>query len=141
MDENNNGVNYGPDPIGGATPNPDPMSGVGQQYVNPNQQPPVYDSVGPNTEGQGSNGMAIGSLVCGILSIVGSCWCCGLNLILAIVGLVLGIIGKKKAGKSGMALAGIICSVIGLIISIIYTIYVIVVGVSGSMEPTYYYNY
>ncbi len=135
MDENNNGVNYGPDPVGG----PNPVNGPEQQYVNPNQQPPVYDVNGEPTNG--SNGMAIGSLVCGILGLLGSCWCCGLNLIVSIVGLVLGIIGKKKAGKSGMALAGIICSAIGLVISLIYVVLVIIGMVSGEAQSVSYRYY
>jgi len=44
---------------------------------------------------------------------------------LAIVGLILGIVSKKKSSEvgasAGMATAGIICSIIGIIFSIIIT--------------------
>lgn len=66
-----------------------------------------------------SKGMAIGSMVCGILSLV---LCCipYLPYLLAIVGMVLGImvLVGKKPGK-GMAIAGIVCSAICLVLAII----------------------
>lgn len=65
--------------------------------------------------GQPSNGKAIASLVCGIVSLVCLFFGYGalLGIILAIVGLVLGINAKKEA-PSGMATAGVILSIIGL---------------------------
>ena len=135
MDENNNQVNYGPDPVNGGAPN------YGPGPVNPNQQPPVYDAVNPGAgAATGSSGMSIGSLVCGILSLLGSCWCCGLSLIVAIVAIVLGIIGKKKGGR-GMAIAGIITGAIALVISVIYVILVIIGMINGNTSTYSYYGY
>lgn len=64
--------------------------------------------------------MAIGSLVLGILSIV----CCAawyVSAVLALVGLVLGIIAKSK-GNGGMATAGIVLSAIGLVFMIVIVV-------------------
>lgn len=79
-------------------------------------------------------GFAIASLVLGIVSLVLGCCAYGLTTISSIVGLVLGIIFLKKnqhLGKyqgKGMAIAGIICSAIGLLFGIgmiIYIVYVV----------------
>lgn len=69
--------------------------------------------------------MAIASLVLGILSLV-----IGLFLsaygwagaILGIVGIVLGALGRKDAAKKGMATAGLVCSIIGTVLGIIFYI-------------------
>ena len=72
------------------------------------------------------NGMAIGSLICGIVGIL-LCCCCGIGAILGIVGIILAICSKKQnAGKmSGMAVAGLVCSIIAILFgagSLIYSI-------------------
>ncbi len=60
-----------------------------------------------------SNGLAIASLVLGIVSIVFSFialyW---IGIIVGIVGIVLGVMAKKK-NPSGMATAGLVLSIIG----------------------------
>jgi len=77
----------------------------------------------PNIKPPG-HGLMIGSLACGIIGLILSlvfAWFLGIPA--AIVGLILGIISKKKLSEvgapSGMATAGIICSAIGIIIGII----------------------
>ena len=75
-------------------------------------------SVEPVNEPEQPKGMAIGSMVCGILSLVCCCFDY-LSVILAIVALVLGIIVLvKKQGGKGMAIAGIVCGGIGFIFGI-----------------------
>lgn len=67
--------------------------------------------------------MAVASMVLGIVSVVFS-FIGGLNLvglIVGIVGLVLGILAKKKA-PSGMATAGIVLSIIGIILTAVVLI-------------------
>ena len=64
-----------------------------------------------------SNGMAVASLVLGILSIL-FVWIPFIGLvswILAPVGLVLGLVALNKPAGKGMAIAGSICSGIGLL--------------------------
>ncbi len=83
-----------------------------QQFNTPPQQPPQQPS-------QPSNGLSIAALVCGILGIVG-----GFipvvkyfTLALAVVGIVFGALGQKKAKEtgvgSGFATAGLVCGIIG----------------------------
>lgn len=60
-----------------------------------------------------SRALEICSLVFGIISLCGCCY--GL---FAIVGLVLSIIAIKKGQKSGLSIAGLVCSILGLLIAI-----------------------
>jgi hypothetical protein len=78
-------------------------------------QPPAST---PGTNG--GKGLAIASLVLGILSLCASAaWWCGGPI--SIVGLVLGALGVKSRGK-GMAIAGIILSVVGLLLLVIFRV-------------------
>lgn len=73
-----------------------------------------------------SNGLAIASMVLGIVSLILACILPYVSWVPAIVGIVLAAIAKKKA-KSGMATAGLVCSIIALVVVIIL---LVVVGVS-----------
>lgn len=94
---------------------------------------PTYNNVYVEPAEPVSKGLAIGSLVCGILSIV--CCCCGINVIAGITGIILGCIQKKDENgkKPGMAIAGIITSSVGLLFAIIYLILNLLGVVSQSM--------
>ena len=80
---------------------------------NLNETTPVY------TDGavEESKGLAIASLILGIVSII-----CG-GGIFGIVGLILAIVAKKK-GQAGPHPAGLILSIIGLVLGLIATIVV-----------------
>jgi len=105
--------------------------------VNVNQ--PVGAAAAPAPPGKG---MSIASLVLGIVALVNTpfipitlgCW--SLFVIpVAIVGLILGIIGKNKlkaAGNPyGMAIAGIVMSIIPLGLAAIITVFMFIVGAAG----------
>ena len=82
-----------------------------------------------------TNGLAIASLVLGIVSIL-FCFM-GLavpfGLIIGIVGIVLGV-KSKKAAPSGMATAGFVLSIIGTVICALFLfIFVILVGIGISL--------
>jgi len=64
-----------------------------------------------------NSALSIISLVMGILSITLGC-CTGLGIFFAIAGLVCGIIAKTRK-EGGLATAGIVCSVIGIVIPVI----------------------
>lgn len=73
-----------------------------------------------------ANGKQIAGLVFGILAICGSC-CYGIpGVIFGIVGLVLSILGNKE-NKHGIGIAGLVCSIIGLICGVAMTIYFVAV--------------
>ena len=81
-----------------------------------------------------SNGLAVASLVLGIVAIVFSF--IGLSipfgLIIGIVGIVLGVMAKKK-NPSGMATAGLVLSIIGTILcAIVFIACTACIGAIGS---------
>lgn len=62
--------------------------------------------------------LGIISLVCGILALVTSC--IGLGTYMGVIGAVLGILGiSMKSQKSGLAIAGLVCSLVGIVIGLI----------------------
>jgi hypothetical protein len=72
-----------------------------------------------------SNGLAVGALVAGVLAIPTTCCCSLASLPLAIAACVMGgvALSKVKAqpqiyGGKGMALAGLICGIIAVLLSI-----------------------
>ena len=65
----------------------------------------------------GSDGLAIASLICGLLSLVVSL-CCGIfGVPLSLAAIITGVLGLKTQQR-GMAIAGLILGVIGLLITI-----------------------
>lgn len=74
---------------------------------------------------QKTPGLAIAGLVLGILSILLAC-CYGFGAFLGIPGIICAALSKKK-GKSGIGTAGLICSIIGTIFSVIAIIYYVAV--------------
>ena len=109
------------------------QNNVNVQQLNPyGNVPPVYTQ--PIPQKAPVNGMAIGGLVCGIISIL-MCCCCGIGVVVAIVGVILSLLSKKSSGGklSGVAIAGLICSVIGLLFGVVGCIFLF----SGSIDLTY----
>ncbi len=82
-------------------------------------------------------GFAITSLVTGICSLV--CCCSGLNSILSILGIVFGAIYLSKGFKKGkgMAIAGIVCSAISLLLVVVLLILGLLGGVISAI-PSYF---
>lgn len=65
--------------------------------------------------------LAIVSLVMGILSIVLGC-CYGIGIIFAVAGIVMAVIANKGQ-KSGVGIAGLVCSIVGAVFSVIMIVY------------------
>ena len=81
-----------------------------------------------------SNGLAVASLVLGILSIL-FVWIPFVGLvswILAPIGLVLGLVALNKPFGRGMAIAGSICSAIGLLGCIGWVVLIGAAAAAGS---------
>ena len=81
--------------------------------------------------------MAVASLVLGIVSIVFSVFTGGalgwLGAIIGLVGIILGAMAKKDPEKKGMATAGLVCSIIGLVLGLIlYVACVACIGAAAS---------
>lgn len=99
----------------------------------------TYVSEGVTTE---SKGLATASLICGIASIVLSCCCgCGcINLILCIPGIICGVLQKPMSDgkKPGTAKAGIITSIVGIVLGFIMSIISYYLIASGTLDT---YNF
>lgn len=93
-------------------------------------QNPAFDSGYPSqnaeiaSEGDpGRNGFSVASLV---ISLISTVFCCfGIMLPFQISSLIFGILGCKSQ-KKGMAIAGIVISVIGMLLALIAIVYIIV---------------
>ena len=83
----------------------------------------------PTQQGQG-HGMAIASLVLGIVGIVFGCCLWYITIPCAIIGLILGVMANKQ-DKNGMATAGIVLSSISLALAVIVIIMVVAAGSSS----------
>lgn len=91
-------------------------------------------------------GMAITSMVIGILSMT---LCCVGGSVLGLIGFILGIVAlAKKKGGTGMSIAGIATSVIGMLIGVYALIYIFVFGLAFSVaaseefsDDSYYDDY
>lgn len=103
-----------------------------QDYTsNAPYQPPVNDAP------SGPNGCQIASLVLGILGIPGSCCYGVVGLVLGGLGLILAIAGNRKSKGQGIGIAGLVCSIIAVIVSILATIYygLIIQGMFSGTGP------
>ena len=79
-------------------------------------------------------GMGIGALVLGILSLV--LWCFWyISIPCSLIGVILGGVGMKKskdAGmNNGMAVAGLVCSVVSLAFWVLIFVYAAIIGASA----------
>lgn len=110
-----------------------------QTQTNYNAIPPTYQGTSystPNTPlTNQSNGFGVAALVLGICSIA-ICCCYGFGLIPAIIGLILGIVQNKKS-SNGIAVAGIVLSIIGILLNVVWLIYMLLIisaSESGAWE-------
>lgn len=80
---------------------------------------------------QQTNVLAIVGMILGIVSILIGCCSGWYAILIGIPGLICSILSRKQS-KTGMAVAGIVCSIIGIIIGILLT--VILIGLLAILE-------
>lgn len=87
-----------------------PICGANQAAQAPVQpQQPVYGYAPvPQAEVQPAKGLAVASLVLGIISLI------VFAVIAGPLGIIFGGLAKSKGNRSGMATAGIVCGIIGV---------------------------
>ena len=116
---------FGGPPQGGFG-GPPPGQGFGGPPPGPGFGGPPPGFGGPPQGG--SNGLAIAGLVLGILAIV-TFFVPYAGIVLGLIGLVLSILGRKRANETGvgggMAITGLILSIIGIIIGIAWVAFTI----------------
>ena len=107
----------------------------------PPPPPPQYGAPVPGAPGAQpkTSGKAITSLVTGILSLPGVC-CWPLGVVLAILGIVFGFLGRKDIENSqgqqkgtGLALAGMICGAVAIVLIVL----VLILAATGAIDTDY----
>lgn len=99
---------------------------TGSYQNNQNYSGSNYNGYGtPQNMDGGSTGLAIASMILGIVSILISC--CAVSRLISVLtslsGIVFGILSIQKGSQGkGMAIAGIICSAVALLVWIIFII-------------------
>lgn len=108
------------------------------QYNNAYQQP---------VPSQPGKGMGIASMVLGIIALIVSAVACCMPFgyllasLLGILSIVFGIIAIAKKSGRGMGIAGIICSVVGLLLAIVMLVFSILLGVGVAASSDYADDY
>ena len=74
----------------------------------------------------------------GILAIVCGCCFAWVGCLFGVGGIVCAVLSKKN-GKSGMATAGLICSIAGIVIGLLITVMAVVFSVAFMDEFASYY--
>ena len=83
-----------------------------------------------------ADGLATASLVCGILSAV--LFCCGF-FPLPVSAIVLGIVAKVQGNRSKKSTLGIVFGAVGLVLAVIYFVFVMVVYSQNILDSGFYY--
>ena len=108
-----------------------PYGGQNQYTQNSGYAEPVFQQESHSTVSAESGGFGIASMICGIIALLTCClWC--LCIPLAVVSIVLGILQLQKGTAKGMAIAGIVCSGIALVLLIILTVWGSYLRTSGA---------
>lgn len=128
--ENGGNGFYGPDYFSGAH-----TGGSGGFGYGPGGGPTYTPTQPAVPKKSGGNGLAIASMVCGIVAFV---ICCAkyIMLVLGIIAIVLAVISRSKNGKfSGMAIAGLVLGILAVVFSLIS---IICDAVYGSQITAYF---
>ncbi len=95
---------------------------------------PEFVSATPMTD-KGGNGMAIASMVLGIVALVFGCCLWYISFPCSIVGIILGGVSlAQKRGGKGMAVAGVVLSAIAIVVAIIVLVALGGAIMSGALD-------
>nr|WP_314460078.1 DUF4190 domain-containing protein [uncultured Clostridium sp.] len=100
-------------------------SGGGQNNGN-------YNTVYQQPQKKKQNNMALASLIMGIIGIVTSCCCYG-GLIFGSLGIVFALLSKTEDHFEGNAMAGLITSIIALVLTVIVLILFVALGMMDEL--------
>ena len=96
-----------------------------QRFQNDFTGAPYQEPVVINQLERKKDGLAVTSLVLGILGIV-FCWCFVLPMIISLCGFIMGIVSLVRTRQhTGLALAGVITSAVGLVLGFLFFLFLI----------------
>ena len=84
------------------------------------------------------NALAITSFVLGLISTISVC-ICYISVPLGITGLILGFVAKKQAAGNGMRTAGIVLSILGIVVSLAFILLIFLGAIAGADGGSYRY--
>ena len=118
--------------------NPQPPAPQGYQAPAPQAYAapqPYGDAAAPQAP---SNGLGVAGFVTGLIGLV-LCWVPWFGMLLGLVGIVLSGIGisqgKKKGASTGLAIAGLVCGILAVLVWIVLLAYVLSVASQFSTSP------
>lgn len=82
-----------------------------------------------------ANGLATASLILGIASLL--FLCCGASFIFAAPGIVLALLSRGSREMDGLARAGLIFSIIGLVLGLLSVLFILAASFAFSSEGSY----
>lgn len=86
----------------------------------------------PIKEEPKKNGMAIASMVMGILSLV-SCCCCGIGVIFGALGIIFALLSRGEEPMDSAAKAGLIMSAAGIAFSVFAALLLVIVNAASAL--------
>ena len=86
----------------------------------------------PVKEEPKKNGMAIASMVMGILSLV-SCCCCGIGVIFGALGIIFALLSRGEEPMDSAAKAGLIMSAAGIAFSVFAALLLVIVNAASAL--------
>lgn len=108
--------------------------------LNPANPPLIAPIAAFGTYGQQTNGMALAGMIMGILSFTVGWFCCGFGPVFSILGVVFSCIGLSQINRNpelytgkGLAITGIVLSVLRLVIMICFIILFGMIGAFGRL--------
>ncbi len=124
----------GQSPYGPPAPYGQPPFGPPVPYGQPPYGPPPYGTPMPMGytvwARRDTDGRAVASLICGVLSLVLGFMCVGLAIPVPIVAVVLGVLARRdiaasggRTAGSGMAVVGIVTGAIGIVVALFFLVF------------------
>jgi hypothetical protein len=83
-----------------------------------------------------SNGLAVASMVLGIIAVF-TFWIPFLGWVPVILGLILGLIALSRPYGRGMAITGVVCSALALVVKLVF--WVVLIGALGAAGAARHY--
>lgn len=108
--------------------------------LNPATPPVMPPTIPFGTYVQQTNGLALAGMIMGILSLTVGWFCCGFGPVFSILGLVFSCIGLAQINRNpeqftgkGLAITGIVLSVLRLVVMVCFVIFFGLIGAIGRL--------